>query len=296
MDNEVEIKQNSKVGITVFVVMLCEQHVNILGKLLKLDFKQQRLNTLCHTRGSLQFKMFMSWLALICVTSWSRASSGLANNLTWGQIIHYLHVTFNWSHLKLGIVSELLWKFKQEKEYLERNFWLNKRTTLESQVSFIKIGHKTLSAFAKTEILIRIISVYRFGVFKDGKWTSLWLIVGISVKQHFHRFNKALVHAGLIKMIIISTAYWIQDSSVSWKTRRQVGFTQNVWHRPAIQSVKNPRLFGLIDKRWRLIGVKSCDWGRGSVILSNCVSSRKRTVINVIERTQHGAHRMCGFW
>ena len=59
---------------------------------------------------------------------------------------------------------------------------------------------------------------------------------------------------------------------------RQVGFEQNVRLRDVIQSAKNPRLLGQIDKRWRLIGLQSRDWGRGNIIVSNSVHSWKRTV------------------
>jgi len=47
---------------------------------------------------------------------------------------------------------------------------------------------------------------------------------------------------------------------VSFITRiRQVGIKQNVRLRDVIQSAKNPRLVGQIDKRWRLIGLQSRD-------------------------------------
>ena len=81
----------------------------------------------------------------------------------------------------------------------------------------------------------------------------------LCVKQDVLCFSKALVIAQLIIELIFSAKNLIQDSRASCKMRGQVGFTRNVRLRHAIQNTKNPQLLGLIDKRWRLIGLQSCD-------------------------------------
>jgi hypothetical protein len=63
--------------------------------------------------------------------------------------------------------------------------------------------------------------------------------------------------------------YWVQDAHVNCKMRRQLDLSKTCDTRQPIQDAKSPRLLGLINRRWRLIDVKSRDWGRGSVILGN---------------------------